>query len=156
MTDMSKSQLDGARPRALSFRQSTRSSDGPRSHGDGPPGRTLLVVEDETLVALQVSELMEIAGWSIIGPASSLNEAQALIADGHRIDAAVLDINLDGTPVYPLADTLRERGIPILFCTGYEMVGEAERFADCAYLNKPVGAHEIIPAVNALIDHQTA
>jgi len=153
---MSKAELDQAQPRPFSFMQPMRLGKDVRSRGGGPPGRTLLVVEDEILVALQVSELMEIAGWNIIGPASSLKEAQALIADGHRIDAAVLDINLDGTPVYPLADTLREQGVPILFCTGYEMIGEAERFADCAYLNKPVGAHEIIPAVNALIDQKAA
>jgi CheY-like chemotaxis protein len=148
---MSNTSLDKAQARPLSFIQSRSLGDHAYSCGDGPPGRTLLVVEDEILVALQVSELMEIAGWTIVGPASSLDEALTLVADGQRIDAAVLDINLDGTPVYPLADTLRERGIPILFCTGYEMLGEPERFADCACLNKPVGAHEIIPAVNALI-----
>lgn len=156
MTDMSKTQLEQAQPRPLSFIASRHRADDTRPHGDGPPGRTLLVVEDELLIALQLSELMEIAGWTIIGPASTLGEALALVGEDKQIDAAVLDINLDGTPVYPLADALRERGVPILFCTGYEMAGEAARFADCAYLNKPVGAHEIIPAVNALIDQQAA
>lgn len=100
--------------------------------------RRVLVVEDEALVALELSCGLEDLGWSIIGPASSLETARALLRETDSIDAAVLDINVAGQLVYPLAHDLRGRGVPILFCSGYDAVDAGGRFADVPILSKPV------------------
>lgn len=128
-----------------------------------PPGghsaadqRKLLVVEDEALVALQIATLMENLGWSIIGPVGSLEAANALLDDGQRPDVAILDVNLGGAPVFPLAETLRRRGIPILFCTGYEDQDEAEGFTEYPRLRKPWGVGQMVSEVNMLMERREA
>lgn len=100
--------------------------------------RCVLVVEDEALVALELSSGLEDLGWSIIGPASSLESARKLAGQTAIIDAAVLDINIAGQLVYPLARELRERGVPILFCSGYDAVDAGGGLADVPILSKPV------------------
>lgn len=128
-----------------------------------PPGgqsatdqRKLLVVEDEALVALQIATLMENLGWSIIGPVGSLEAANALLEGGQRPDAAILDVNLGGASVFPLAETLRRRGIPILFCTGYDDQGEADGFTEYPRLRKPWGVGQMVSEINMLMDRRQA
>lgn len=84
----------------------------------GQPIR-ILVVEDEYFVAADLAQALAAAGTAVIGPVSTEDEALALLDAGERIDGAVLDINLRGEMVYPLADALRERGVPFVFATGY-------------------------------------
>ena len=81
-------------------------------------GRRVLVVEDDFIVAFDMQSMLEEQGAEVIGPASSLQEARALLA-GAQPDAAVLDVNLNGEYVFPLAEDLRVRGIPFLFATAY-------------------------------------
>lgn len=81
-------------------------------------GRKILVVEDDFIVAFDMQSMLEEQGAEVIGPASSLQEARALLA-GAPPDAAVLDVNLNGEYVFPLAEDLRARGIPFLFATAY-------------------------------------
>jgi PAS domain S-box-containing protein len=100
----------------------------------GRPGR-LLVVEDDSLIAMQVCTEMSSLGWEIIGPAATIEEAMRLIAED-RPDAAVLDINLNGRMVYPLARHLRKMGVQFVFCSGYEEV--EEDFRTNLLLHKPV------------------
>jgi len=69
------------------------------------PCRTLLVAEDEAVFGLQLLQLMENVGWSVIGPAASITEAESLLMQA-RPDAAILNVRIGGTPVYPLADRL--------------------------------------------------
>lgn len=108
--------------------------------------RKILLVEDEELVALELSTELSRLGWGIVGPASTLHEAQSLLSA--RFDVAVLDVNLRGRSVYPLAEALEERQVPFLFCTGYEMVDPEGRFPDVPIIRKP--AHPA--AVSAALD----
>jgi len=78
----------------------------------------ILVVEDEALVALEVQDLLNKVGSTVIGPFSDLGQARE-IANIEVIDLAVLDTNLNGEAVYPLAQDLLSRGIPFVFVTGY-------------------------------------
>ena len=80
--------------------------------------KRILLVEDEALIAAMVSDMLADLGATVIGPASSLPKAMALAQDG-TFDAAVLDVNLAGERVDPVADLLIERGVPVLFATGY-------------------------------------
>jgi CheY-like chemotaxis protein len=81
-------------------------------------GKRVLIVEDELLVALLIEDLLVDLGCSIVGPCSSV--AKALEAARiEAFDLAVLDVNLRGEKVYPVAEVLAERHIPFLFLSGY-------------------------------------
>jgi PAS domain S-box-containing protein len=99
-------------------------------------GRRLLVAEDEPLVALALQSMLEEAGADVVGPAKSLQEAEAL--KGEDVAAAVIDINLGGQMSYGLAQALLERGVPVLFATGYERVAIPERLQGIPVLQKPI------------------
>jgi CheY-like chemotaxis protein len=81
-------------------------------------GSRVLVVEDEALLTMVIEKALTQAGVALVGPASTLPEALAL-ARAEALDAAVLDVNINGEPVFPVADFLRERGVPFVFATGY-------------------------------------
>jgi CheY-like chemotaxis protein len=80
---------------------------------------------------------MQDSGWDVMGPASTLEEAFRLLAGGEQPDAAVLDVNLHGEMVYPLADLLETRGVPFLFCSGYEMLNHGNRYRHSPIVRKP-------------------
>jgi CheY-like chemotaxis protein len=81
-------------------------------------GKRVLIVEDESLVAMLIEGLLEECECSIIGPCNTFEKALEL-ARTETFDLAVLDVNLRGTMVYPGADLLSERQIPFLFLSGY-------------------------------------
>ena len=87
-----------------------------------PEGKRVLVVEDEIAVAMLVEDELRGAGAEVLGPVPTVGDALRLVeaaaADG-GISAAVLDINLDGRHVAPVADKLAALGVPFLFATGY-------------------------------------
>ena len=84
-------------------------------------GKRVLVVEDELLVAILVEDLLADAGCVVVGPFARLAAAVAA-ARVEAVDVALLDVNVAGEMVFPVAHVLEERGIPFLFVTGY---GEA-------------------------------
>jgi CheY-like chemotaxis protein len=101
--------------------------------------RRILVVEDEYLIAAELADLLQQSGAEVVGPVGSVPQALALIAERKtEIDGATLDVNLRGTPVFPVADALRTLGIPFVFCTGYdtEKIPSAYRSEPCC--TKPI------------------
>jgi DNA-binding response OmpR family regulator len=84
-----------------------------------------------------------------VGPAATLAEAQALLS--HGVDAAVLDVNLRGRPIYPVAEALKARHVPFLFCTGYEMVDPEGRFANVPVIRKPAHPAAVSAALSDLL-----
>jgi CheY-like chemotaxis protein len=97
----------------------------------------VLVVEDEALLAMELEELLDTAGHSIVGPFANL--ARAIdAAQREKIDVALLDTNLNGEMVYPVADELTRRGIPFLFVTGYGPLNVPERFRSVTRVAKPI------------------
>jgi CheY-like chemotaxis protein len=81
-------------------------------------GKRILVVEDEFLVSAMVVDMLTELGAEIVGPAATISKGLAL-AEAADIDAALLDINVRGTRIDPVAAALRARGIPFVFGTGY-------------------------------------
>lgn len=81
-------------------------------------GRRILVVDDEPLVAMLVEDLLTDVGAQVVGPAATLSAGQDRLAAGAP-DGAVLDVNLDGVLVYPLAEALAQANVPFVFVTGY-------------------------------------
>jgi len=111
--------------------------------------RRILLVEDEELVALELSTELSRLGWGIVGPAATLAEALALLSS--NVDAAVLDVNLRGRSVYPLAKALEERDVPFLFCTGYEMADPEGRFPRVPVIRKPAHPAAVSAALLQLL-----
>jgi len=97
------------------------------------------VVEDDFIVAYDMQTMLEEQGARVLGPATSLAEAKALLAK-ERPTVAVLDVNLNGEYVFPLADELRAKEVPFLFATAYadedRLFPETAR--NVARLSKPV------------------
>lgn len=100
------------------------------------PGR-LLVVEDEPLIAMALAQDLSKLGWDIVGPAATVDEALRLVADTPP-DAAVLDVNLGGELVYPIAEWLRDRKVPFVFCSGYEHLDTHSAYDQWPRVRKPV------------------
>jgi two-component sensor histidine kinase/DNA-binding response OmpR family regulator len=101
------------------------------------PGNRLLLVEDEALTGMMMSDMLTELGFDVIGPFGRVADAMAAIGreDFH---AAVLDVNLDGEMVYPVADAVLARGVPFVFVTGYSAEGIDRRFAQVPVLQKPI------------------
>jgi CheY-like chemotaxis protein len=99
-------------------------------------GLRVLVVEDEGIVAMWLADALGDLGCVVVGPAARVTKALALI-DSHRVEAAILDINVAGETVFPVADKLLERGIPFVFATGYGVAGLTEAHRERTVLQKP-------------------
>ena len=82
-------------------------------------GRVVLVVEDEFLIAMNFELLLQRHGWRVLGPAATVAEGLQLLAD-ERPDVALLDVNLRGEPVTPVAEELRARGVPFVLASAYD------------------------------------
>jgi CheY-like chemotaxis protein len=102
----------------------------------------ILVVEDEFLLAVSLEEDLRSLGYDVVGPFNSLEEA----SDASRREtfaAATLDVNLGGTMVYPLADELVARGVPVVFLSGYGFGLIPRRFSSQPQLGKPCDPAEL-------------
>lgn len=109
-------------------------------------GRCILVVEDESLIAMLVEDALTDAGAEVLGPAATVEEALALF-EGRKPDAAVLDINLAGQVSTPVADLLADQGIPFVVATGYGAAGLPERHRGVPVLAKPYDPQELVAAL---------
>ncbi|MFZ0267611.1 PAS domain S-box protein [Caulobacter sp.] len=98
----------------------------------------LLVVEDEALIAMALCNDLAKLGWEILGPASTIEEALGLIEGALPPAAAVLDVNLRGQAVYPVAERLQALGVPFVFCTGYQQLDDHRGFFSSPIVRKPV------------------
>ena len=81
-------------------------------------GKRVLIVEDELLVAMGLEDALRAMGCVVIGPVATLPEAMRIAPD-IEVDAAILDVNLRGEQVYPAAQILVQRNIPVIFCSGF-------------------------------------
>ena len=107
-------------------------------------GLRLLVVEDETLVAMMLEVMLEGFGCDVVGVAGTVKRGLAYASDQSlTLDGAILDVNLGGEEVYPVAQCLTDRGVPIVFCTGYGLKGLQPSFAHIPTLAKPYLAEDL-------------
>lgn len=106
------------------------------SDGGRLDGLRVLVVEDEMMVSMLIEDMLSDLGCEVVGPASRIEDALELVKSA-VIDCAVLDVNLGGQPIFPLADVLRERGAPFAFATGYGDAGLREVDRGTPVLQKP-------------------
>ncbi len=100
-------------------------------------GRRVLVVEDESLVAMLLETILEDMGCTPVGPAGTIEEGLAMVADPASLDAALLDVNVAGRQVFPVAEALNARGVPFVFSTGYGESGLPDAWRGHPTVQKP-------------------
>ena len=110
-------------------------------------GRRVLVVEDESLVAMLLETILEDMECVPIGPASNVDDGQRLARDTENLDAALLDVNVAGRQVFPVAEALKERGVPFVFSTGYGEGGLPDAWRGQPTIQKPFTAAAIRDAL---------
>jgi CheY-like chemotaxis protein len=106
----------------------------------------ILVVEDEAMISMLLEDMVLDCGGEIVGPVAKFDAALELAHEA-EFGVAVLDLNLNGTLSYPIAEVIRERGIPVIFATGYGEKGLLDRFRDCAILQKPFSQKDFAEVV---------
>jgi len=114
-------------------------------------GCRVLVVEDEYLLADELQRELQQAGAVVIGPVGRLAAALQLARSEAVIDLALLDVNLGGETVFPAADHLAARGIPIVFTTGYDASSIPAGYANVATCEKPYAISSIIGTLGSLM-----
>ena len=110
-------------------------------------GLRVLLVEDEPLVCLLFEDMLAELGCEIIGPACDVDRAIALARDHESIQAAILDVNVAGQVVFPVAEILSERGIPFSFATGLSAKGLPAAWQSYPMISKPVTMAQLAEAL---------
>lgn len=108
----------------------------PHTPGPNLTGRSILVVEDEFYLALEMQEEIERAGGVVVGPFADVGTGLASLARDSA-DCALIDINLGDGPTFEMADALQACGVPFVFLTGYDRSVVPERFHDIQCVQKP-------------------
>lgn len=110
----------------------------------------LLIVEDDFLIADDLSRRFAALGAQVIGPAATLDAAHTIYGQAAQVDAAMLDINLRGTLIFPFAKRLEEDGVPFLFCTGYGEDPNSECFHHVARFEKPLTQQDFATMIDLI------
>lgn len=105
-------------------------------------GKRVLVVEDEFLIAMLIEEMLDDAGCVVVGPFARVADALTA-ARTETVDVALLDVNVAGEPVFPVAYQLEERGVPFLFVTGYGQIVLPKERPDWEAQPKPFRAAQL-------------
>jgi DNA-binding response OmpR family regulator len=113
-------------------------------------GIKVLVVEDEYLVAILIEEILQSAGCIVMGPIPRLPEALDAV-DHEDYDAAVLDVNLAGERINPVADALSARNVPFLFVTGYGANALPGEYAERPHVCKPFRMADLLCALSSVV-----
>jgi CheY-like chemotaxis protein len=105
-------------------------------------GLRVLLVEDESVVAMLLEDILGELGCEVVGPVAQISKAVE-IARHERLDAAILDVNLNGREVYPVADALAARNIPFIFATGYGKDSLRAPYDNRPMLQKPFQQRDV-------------
>jgi DNA-binding response OmpR family regulator len=105
-------------------------------------GTRVLLIEDETLIAMLLEDTLAELGCQVVGPVARVDAARRAI-ECERFDCALVDIDLHGHPAYPLADLLAARGVPFGFVTGYDTSRLDRGFGDRPILSKPFNVRQL-------------
>lgn len=114
-------------------------------------GRRILIVEDESLVAMLLETILEDMGCTPVGPISTVDDALAQVEGAEPLDAALLDVNVAGRQVFPVAQALKDRGVPFVFSTGYGEGGLPDEWRGQATIQKPFTESAVRDALMAAV-----
>jgi len=115
--------------------------------------KRILVIEDEYFIAFDLARALVAAGAEVVGPAGDLATGLRL-ADSEEIDAAILDVDLDGAMSYPIADRLAQAQVPHLFLTGYDGWSLPAIYRNIPCLPKPFAMSGLLALVGRLCGQQ--
>ncbi|KRB01584.1 response regulator [Devosia sp. Root685] len=119
-------------------------------------GSRVFVVEDETLVLFGLEDVLSDLGCEVVGQAMRLEQAITMAEALGAVDVAILDVNIGGTTVFPVAQILKERGVPLIFATGYGRAGLPPEWQSYAVIVKPYSVQDIERALTPLLADYTS
>ncbi|RPE81339.1 response regulator [Vulcaniibacterium tengchongense] len=108
----------------------------------------VLIVEDESLLAMMLEDMLSDLGWEVAANVASVPEALQAIERG-GFDLALLDVNIAGREVFPVADALQARGVPLVFITGYGEHGIREDLRGYPVVEKPFHSAQLVRTLHA-------
>ncbi len=112
----------------------------------------LLLVDDDPILAILVSEWLSESGCEVVGPARTLEAALELVEkEGDALDGALLDVALGRGESYPVADALALNGVPYAFVTGHGLGGVAPGYRDAPILTKPFQFEDLQRMIDRLV-----
>ena len=112
-----------------------------------PRAYRILVAEDEYMLALHLQDGLTARGLETVGPLATLEEVQALLDSGAPLDGAILDVNLGGERIFPVATRLRALGVRCVFVSGYDRALLSAGFDDVPHCLKPVDIEQVLAAM---------
>lgn len=110
-------------------------------------GLSVFVIEDESLVLVNLEDMLEELGCRLIGPAMRLDQADAMLEQASAADIAILDVNIGGRAVFPFAEKLANKGVPLVFATGYGRDGLPPEWQGATVLGKPYTFDDVAGAL---------
>lgn len=117
---------------------------------------TVLIVEDEALIALDIEMIVEDHGYGVLGPVSSVDKALKLL-ESHRPDVGLLDVNLNGETITPVARRLRDLNVPFVLISAYNNVEflESDALANVENIGKPFNEYGLLSGLHRAVDQST-
>ncbi|WP_244464013.1 response regulator [Bradyrhizobium japonicum] len=113
---------------------------------------SVLLVEDEVLIRMMISDMLADLGHRVIAEAGSIDEALSIAASA-EFELAILDVNLNGAKITPVARVIKARNLPIIFATGYGFAGLPEDFSNYPALQKPFQVEALAKAIDEVWKH---
>jgi two-component SAPR family response regulator len=114
-------------------------------------GRRILLVEDEALIALDLQNMLDRRGATVIGPAASVSEALDAI-NANQIDCALLNIKLGDETTHAVVATLEQRAIPMVFVTAYSDARLPPGFETHPIIQKPYSEDQLLRLIDSVFD----
>jgi CheY-like chemotaxis protein len=120
-----------------------------------PPGCSVFLVEDEVMIRMMVADMLEELGYSVAAEAGEIGEAVRL-AQSTEFDLAILDVNVNGKVITPVAELIKARNRPFIFATGYGSSGLPEEYRDRPALQKPFQLETLAQMINTALKSAAA
>lgn len=112
--------------------------------------RSVLLVEDEVMIRMMVADMLEELGYTIAGEAGEIDDAVKLVQVAD-FDIAILDVNVNGKVITPVAEAVQLRGLPFVFATGYGAQGLPEKFRDRPTIQKPFQVETLARTIESVL-----
>ncbi|MGA2055561.1 MAG: response regulator [Bradyrhizobium sp.] len=121
----------------------------------GTSGGSVFLVEDEVMIRMMVADMLEELGYSVVAEAGEIGEALKL-AQSAEFDLAILDVNVNGKVISPVADVLAARNRPFIFATGYGSSGLPAEYRSRPALQKPFQIETLARMIDQTLNHTAA
>jgi DNA-binding response OmpR family regulator len=119
-----------------------------------PPGGSVFLVEDEVMIRMMVADMLEELGFRVVAETGEINEAISL-AQYADFDLAILDVNVNGKVISPVAELITARNRPFIFATGYGSSGLPEEYRDRPALQKPFQIETLARMIDSTLKSAT-